>query len=225
MGNKGILEIIKLNQTFYENHNESFDKSRSYGYWEGFEKTLNYLPQNLDILDLGCGNARFLRFLLEKNKSILSYQGYDNSSDFIQKNQSNYPNYSFIEKDIILNIDQISETFNTVVAFGITHHIPDSKFRGEWFKKAASRVKQEGVLILSFWNFETQKSTEKFTPRFYKIEEQDYFLGWKNDFKKLRYCHFFTSEEITNIERIFNDFVLLNKFNLDKNTYLILKRK
>ena len=87
MTNKGIKEIISLNREFYEKHNESFDKSRSYGFWEGFEEIIEFLPKTPKILDLGCGNARFLKFLLEKNLLIFSYLGLDNSREFIQKNQ------------------------------------------------------------------------------------------------------------------------------------------
>lgn len=225
MVNEGIKEIIELNNKFYEAHNESFDKSRNFGYWEGFEEALKYLPQNPDILDLGCGNARFLRFLQEKNYQIKNYLGLDTSREFLEKNKINFPQYNFSQLDVIANPEAIKTKHPLIVAFGLTHHIPDSSFRSAWFQKISQLLTPEGILILSFWNFETSKSDQNFKTQSYQIEKNDYFLGWKEDFKFHRYCHFYDVDEIAEIPKINSELEILAKFQKDQNTYLILKAK
>jgi len=224
MNNKGIQEIISLNKDFYTKHNESFDKSRSFGFWDGFNDILEFVPQDLKILDLGCGNARFLKFLLEKNIEIKYYLGLDNSSEFILKNSQNYEKYQFKELDVISHIDQIDQKYSLVVAFGITHHIPDKEFRKNWFQKVEEKTEKGGFIVISFWNFDKDKNDKNFKPLKYKTQEGDYFLGWKEDYTSHRYCHFFESSEIIEVIQIFKDSTLLKKFDKDQNTYLILQK-
>jgi tRNA (uracil-5-)-methyltransferase TRM9 len=221
---EGIKEIIELNRNFYTEHNESFDKSRSYGFWEGFEEILKYLPSNLQVLDLGCGNARFLRFLLEKNQNIVEYLGLDNSEEFINKNSKNYEKYQFRLTDVITNLNKETKTYNLVVAFGITHHIPSRELRKKWFEKIATLVAKNGVLVISFWNFNKNNADQKFKPQFYITEPGDFFLGWKGDFGTHRYCHYFEESEVTETISQLKDFKLLSKFDKDFNTYLTLKK-
>lgn len=224
MLNKGLNEINQLNKEFYEKHNESFDKSRSYGFWTGFEEILKFIPENLKILDLGCGNGRFLKFLLEKNYNINSYLGIDNSKEFIGKNSENYPNHSFKVLDVISEVEKLSANYSLITAFGITHHLPSQDFRNQWFKYIGSLTSKGGFLILSFWNFDTNKATNIPDLKNYLLEKGDYFLGWKEDYSILRYCHYFDEAEINLIIENLNDFSLIKKFDQDQNTYLILQK-
>lgn len=224
MLNKGVEEINNLNREFYSKHNESFDKSRSYGFWKGFEEIINFLPENLKILDLGCGNARFLKFLLEKNIKFRSYLGLDNSVEFVQKNKETYEEYNFQVLDVIEQVEKIDDKYSLIVGFGITHHIPSLEFRKVWFQSLGNIVKNEGFLVLSFWNFDKTKADKNFNPKCYKVEEGDYFLGWKDDYSSHRYCHFFKEYEIKEIIKNLSDFTLIQQFELDQNTYLILQK-
>lgn len=224
MNNLGYKEINELNRKFYEKHNESFDKSRSYCFWEGFEEIIRFIPENAKVLDLGCGNARFLKFLLEKNIQIQSYLGLDNSNEFIKKNQEIYQSFDFKIQDVISELEDINSKFSLLVAFGLTHHIPGYEFRKVWFQALKNLIEVDGVLVLSFWNFDKNKSDSNYTPKNYEVEKGDYFLGWKDDFASHRFCHFFEEIEIKEIIKEFENFKLLSKFDKDMNTYIILKR-
>jgi tRNA (uracil-5-)-methyltransferase TRM9 len=224
MVNNGLKEITDLNKDFYSKHSESFDKSRSYGFWEGFEEVLKFLPQNLKILDLGCGNGRFLKFLLEENYKFNEYLGTDNSVEFIRKNQEKYSSFKFENLDVILDLDKINEKFSLIVAFGISHHIPSRGYRQEWFENISNLVTKGGFVVISFWDFDRNKNDKNFKTQIYKIEENDYFLGWKEDYSSHRYCHYFNEQEIDEIIHNFQEFKLLSKFQKDQNTYLILQK-
>jgi len=224
MLNQGIIEINQINKDFYSKHNESFDKSRKNNFWDGFGNVKKYLKEGQKILDLGCGNGRFLDFLIQ-NHAKFDYYGVDNSAEYINKNKQNYPNYKFSEIDVISNLKAINSKYDLVTVFGVTHHIPSSEYRKEWFQKLGETIDSSGILVLSFWQFNLNKADQNFKPNFYQIEKNDYFLGWKGDFSIHRYCHFFDIEEIIEIKKILSNFVVLEEFSLDDNKYLILKKE
>ena len=219
---KDILEINELNSKFYSLHTESFDRSREF-YWEGFDDTLELISENSKVLDLGCGNARFYKFL-EENELETNYLGVDNNPNFIEKNKENYPKAKFECLDVITSLNQIQETFEVVVIFGVTHHIPSKEYRKVWFEKISKLVEKDGFLIVSFWNFDKDKEDKSFQPEFYNKEEGDYFLGWKKDFSEHRYCHIYSEEEINEVKEIFKEFSVVRDFNKEDNRYLILQK-
>jgi 2-polyprenyl-3-methyl-5-hydroxy-6-metoxy-1,4-benzoquinol methylase len=223
MLNNGIKEINEINKEFYKAHNTSFANSRKDNYWEGFSKALNFIKTDSSILDLGCGNGRFYEFLKQKNLKN-EYLGIDNSIEFINQNKISFPEASFEVVDIINDISKISEEYDFVAVFGVTHHIPSKEFRKTWFESLGKTVSKNGYLFISFWNFDTSKADLNFKPEKYQIENGDYFLGWKSDFKNHRYCHLFTTEEILETATYLKNFEIISNFDLDSNKYLVLKR-
>ena len=64
-----INKINELNYKFYKINAQSFSNTRSKA-WQGWDKLLPLILQfkskSLKILDLGCGNGRFIKFLCDK---------------------------------------------------------------------------------------------------------------------------------------------------------------
>jgi len=223
MLNNGILEIIKLTNDFYFKHAESFDRSREF-YWKIFEDSLNYLKNGQKILDLGCGNARYFKFLKEKNLQI-DYLGLDSNQVFINENKVKYPDAKFEQLDLISSLKEISQKFDLITVFGVTHHLPSKSFREKWFQELTELSSNRGIIILSFWNFNQDKGDQNYIPKEYKIEKGDFFLGWKGDYSVHRFCHFYDEEEIQEVKKIFKDFNLLEDYCKEDNRYLIFQKK
>jgi len=222
MLNNGILEINKLNKDFYEKHAESFDRSRGF-YWEIFQDSLKYLKNGFKVLDLGCGNARYLKFLIENGFQI-KYNGIDSNEKFIKDNSFKFPEYKFEQIDILESINKLNEKYDFLVVFGVTHHLPSREFRKTWFKEISEMVNKNGICILSFWNFDKDKNNENIKLNYYIKERGDYFLGWKGDYSSHRFCHEYSEEEISEIKKIFSDFLLLEDYFKEDNRYLIFQK-
>src|SRR5690606_22973664 len=107
--------------------------------WKGWEQVAQELRDRdlgvsvpLRVLDLGCGNGRFLKYLTEEKFLVANYIGVDDSNlllseanDLVNKSKE----AGEIASGDILKIDlnskswgyQIRGTFNVVVSFGVMH--------------------------------------------------------------------------------------------------------
>lgn len=213
-----ILLINKTTTGFYSSVAKSFSETRQHE-WEGWRRSLPYVKEAKTLLDLGCGNRRYSKYLKENNINI---------------DIDNYDNFAWDEKveqvDIIeslLNDRLILDSYDVAVCFGVMHHIPTSELRDKLLKE----LTKSKIAIVSFWQFEKDKrifnkakETTKLAQEklgLQNLEENDYFLGWKDREDVFRFCHNFTDQEINTIK---NNFKTIEEFNADKyNKYLIIK--
>lgn len=224
MRNQGVTEINQINKNFYKKHAESFSNSRDMNFWKGFEICKSFIKPQDSVLDLGCGNARFLQYLKTQNVKFKSYLGVDSEENFISENKITHPEGNFHTQDILEyeNFQSISP-HDFVGIFGVTHHIPNKAYRLEWFKNLKTLVNTQGFLVISFWNFNVEKGIE-FNPKNYVKEKNDYFLGWKQDFSELRFCHYYDRYELKEIIELMSDFNLIEEYEADSNYYLVFKK-
>jgi tRNA (uracil-5-)-methyltransferase TRM9 len=231
-----INKIISLNNSFYNSIANEFSNSRQYPF-KGWTRINDIIKHKYDtmpftILDLGCGNGRYLESL---HKSALNpkYTGIDSNDTLLQIASERYcdNNAVFINENI-LNLTQASvqlDKYDIVCSYGVTHHIPSEQLRNDWLTKLTNLVKDRGLIILSFWNFDKSKALKNELQK--DLEENDYILGWDNKPDILRYCHYFTSQELDNIQRMMQKkgFKTLEKFEdeISKNkssTYVIFNK-
>jgi len=235
MNSKEITQILKLNELFYQSVSGDFSKTRQEP-WEGWGRVCETIVKtfNLDelnngqsnlkndgkntscikILDLGCGNGRFLKYIRSKIKSF-DYIGIDINNDLLLEAEkieilSDKQKRKFIKKDVILDIKKIKGKYNVVTIFGLTHHIPDKSFRKKWFENLPRLLSNPALLIITFWEFDKNPG--------------DYILGWGRQSKETRFCHKYSVKEIKEIEDIFKNsgLKLIEKYKSDnKNLYLI----
>lgn len=230
-----VKQIVKLNNQFYQSVSKDFSKSRQKP-WVGWGRAVNKIEEYFDfkknnskktlrILDVGCGNGRFFSYINDK-LSYISYTGLDINNDLLEDAKNNCASNKrasakYLKKDVIKDIDKIKGSYDVVVGFGITHHIPDKDFRIKWFdsiinltnKKPNKEKFEKSVVVLSFWDFGEKPG--------------DYLLSWDNKIDTPRYCHKYSDSEIKGIEKQFKDrdFQLLDKYTADsKNLYLIFGR-
>lgn len=233
--------ISQLNQQFYQETAEKFSQTRQTP-WQGWHiLTTDYLPKHakLSVLDIGCGNGRFGKFLHEQDL-LDNYLGVDFSSQLLKEVETELADHKktrFLNQDIasidLLQKDLLGEAFDLVVMFGLMHHLPGSENRLKLVREVMRLAK--GILVVSFWQF---ANFDRFQQKIIswdtmpeidqsELEAGDYLLDF-NGTPPYRYCHSFSDRELAGIKTDFKDH-LLGEFQADGkekyNRYLVLSAK
>ena len=203
-----------INRTFYRDHARAFSETRS-APWPGWSRIVPYLARvesdgsPPSILDIGCGNARLARFLSTELVGPLVYRGIDASASLLSEARSTHlPGVTrrFERRDLVedpLGAATASERYSCVAAFGILHHIPGRRRRGELLERLAERLRPRGMLVLTIWDFgadprfvQKELSVTEYNrraPRLLdpgQLELGDALLAWgKPEGDAVRYCH------------------------------------
>lgn len=215
----------------------SFSESRQ-APWKGWGKVLDQInilrKEHIKVLDLGSGNTRFYSYLKNNLKKDFEYLGVDQSNPLIKIAHEKYArnnNFSQQKVDVITDLDRINGLYDVVVAFGLTHHIPSSFLRKEWFKRVGSLVEKDGLLILTFWQIEKVQELNLTIIDKSKLDQGDMFLGWKKMKDAVRYVHLYSDLEINDVTTIINQNKITNidrfysdKSNKSSNLYLVFKK-
>lgn len=200
-----INNIIRVNKEFYDKIGPEFNKTRQSA-WKGWGRVAEIIKREFkdrpfSVLDVACGNGRFLSSI-----SASKYLGVDANEYLLDQAKNIFlENVSFKNLDVINELEKLfSETFDVVVAFGITHHIPSKELRKKWFSQLSKLVSKNGLLIFTIWNYQMDErfeTSEDFVPGL-KLEEGDYFIGWANNKNAKRYFHKYSKEELAEIDII-----------------------
>ena len=199
---------------------------------------MNLLPKDLlSVLDLGSGNGRFYLFLEKNLHKDFNYLGLDQSDSLMDIAIGKYgtkDNFKQKKFDVISEIEKVKSSYDVVIAFGLTHHIPSQVLRKKWFEAVGKLINKDGLLIMTFWNLskEGKKSQEWLKDGLRKmLEKGDSFKGWKDIKSELRYVHIYSEEEISKVIKIQkkNKLRLIDRFYSDEsknslNLYLIFKK-
>lgn len=225
---KELLDIVQKN---YERIASGFSETRQKRLWPELLGLFKKVKNEDSLLDVGCGNGRLLEAFLDKN---IEYLGVDPSQELIAEAQKRHPDCKFVLGDI-LNLGKIKEhSFDYVASIAVLHHLPSKELRINALKQLRNKIKPEGEIILTVWNFWSQKKYRKLIFKFFllkllkknKMDFGDILFDWKKDkdkFLSKRYYHAFTSGELRSI--INKAGLYIKKLYKDKyNYYLVLKK-
>ena len=257
MNKATVLKLNQLNIEFYTKVAHSFSATRQ-SPWPGWEKCWEKIEAELlnqqahtplRILDVGCGNGRFGKFVSEKlnGRSPLEYDGFDQDwqlleyakESFAELEYHNPIESSFSQIDLLERLHEdeyLSHTpFDVVACFGVFHHVPSAELRLKFVKKLAQSVDFGGLLLISLWQFDRNSTLVSRAINPAKIglspndlEENDYFLTWERDTSAIRYCHLVTKEEQDELIHA-SGLQLVDRYSADgksddHNEYLILQK-
>ena len=194
MDTKTCTILAKLNRAFYTKFAADFARTRR-GWPPSFELILPHLRPAANVLDLGCGNGRLLRFLLARGWRG-DYVGVDSSTELLviaaaaaQEAQAgrelaaNFRHADLLDPDWSAKLGHL--TPDVIVALAVLHHIPGAANRARFIADCAKLLSPGGTLIVSTWQFMT-------SPRLRKrvlpwdviglsdadVEPGDYLLSW-----------------------------------------------
>ena len=205
MNSAATERLLKLNHEFYNRFGESFSATRQ-RLQPGVRKILETIPNDVSVLDLGCGNGNFLRELsVRGHKAALL--GVDFSLPLLRDAES-APGVEFREVDLtkLLAVsDQllVEGGWDVITMFATLHHIPSTEIRLDILKTVRKLLKKDGKFILSNWQFlNSKKLTARIQPwdrvglADKDLDEGDYLLDWRSGGEGLRYAHQFSVEEL-----------------------------
>ncbi|MBI5944861.1 MAG: class I SAM-dependent methyltransferase [Chloroflexi bacterium] len=200
--------LLELNREFYNRFGDSFSATRQ-RLQPGVKKILETIPNDVSVLDLGCGNGHFLRELIRRGHKA-PLLGVDFSLPLLRDAES-APGVEFREADLS-QLSVISEqlsvigNWSLITAFATLHHIPSTEMRLDILRTVKKLLKPDGKFILSNWQF---LNSEKLKARIQPwgrvgindsdVDEGDYLLDWRSGGEGLRYAHHFTAEELSGL--------------------------
>jgi len=220
------LAINKLNQDFYQKISKHWNNNQNY-FWDGWwqldlaSRFANY--SSLKVLDIGCGNARFLDFLDNIfAKSWISYTGLDYCEywlDLANQKRLAYPRH-LVE---IMNLDLVLELLNNsldlklkgkfdlIAIFGLMHHLPSIDIRFKILEIAKNHLNKDGLIVWTSWRFldvprlnkkilSTKSEHWNFLSQIYTLSpdmlsQNDFILSWTKQQLAFRYSHYLDQQE------------------------------
>jgi len=201
MKEKYANEILEKSRRGYEDIAHDFSQTRKI-FWEELYFLKDYINDGNNVLDLGCGNGRFLELIGDKK---IKYSGIDSSESLIRQANETYEQLGeFIHGDA-LSLPYKNNSFDVVVSFGVLHHIPSKKLRKQFLSEARRVMKKDGLLILTVWNLWNERLTpiikkhaiQKLLGKS-KLDFKDVFLSFGKK-ESVRYLHAFTERELSKL--------------------------
>ena len=249
-------QLSRVTSEFYAQQTQSFSATRQMP-WQGWQQCLDAMPQLLvgekpSVLDVGCGNLRFARFLRDEAGIVpAKYFAVDNCKPLVESGNTDahVSELAFIELDVIKSLldNTLSSELTVlacdlVVAFGFLHHVPGVDKRLQLLRTLLEKAKPGGFVCVSFWQFmNSQKLAAKAQETTVQglralgidaseLEEHDYLIGWQDKANTWRYCHHFSQEELDELlGSLGSDVQVCAQFSADGkdndlNRYVILQR-
>lgn len=198
MNEATIERLLALNRTFYEATADEFNQTRGQP-WPGWHVVLPHLPPVVRVLDVGCGNGRFGRFLAQASASRVLYTGVDSNPRLLDHARHALADLDarLIECDILR--DPLPDgPFDLIGLFGVLHHVPGGGTRRALVARLAERLSPGGLLFFSAWrfyDFERFRRRVAPWPAEWSAEPGDYLLEWRRGERALRYCHHIDAAE------------------------------
>lgn len=223
-----VRTLNALTSDFYAREAASFSATRQ-APWQGWDRALSLISETdprfatrpLNVLDLGCGNLRFERFLSERVHAPLSVCAVDNCPPLVE-GASDRPSALPPAEDFSLSFHQIdlvdrllgrtlcdalpAGTSNLAVAFGIMHHLPRFDLRAQMLACLGRSLRPGGFAVVSFWRFlddprlaakaESTTAEGRIACDLPPFDPRDALLPWQHAESVYRFCHHCNDEEI-----------------------------
>lgn len=226
------LRLRALVDRFYRVHADSFSATRERP-WRGWERLLPWLRERLEggrrplrVLDAGCGNGRFGRFVVDAlGPGSIDYHGVDASPRLVELAVERLADLEPPPTLAILDLldglqtpgtgssDALPAEVDLVALMGVLHHVPGEETRADLLRRLGERLAPEGRLVATVWRPDASPSRvvawEDLSWEDLSWEDlsrddlprgpRDLLLSWRGDASIPRYCHVADDAEIVRL--------------------------
>lgn len=212
----------------YNNFAKTFSSSRKKLKWEEIDYFLSFLKwkENLNILDIWCGNWRLLSHIIEKEIEIKDFLWVDLSQWLLDEARIIHPKNKFKQLDM-LDLDKIEEKFDTIFFIASFHHLKNIEDRLMVLKKAFSLLENDWIIFLTNWSLFSELNKEKYNKSQISWSENKF---WSFDYnikiwEYSRYYHSFSTEELDYLfKEVWFEIIENREFDNKKNIVSIIKK-
>ncbi|MEC4272815.1 class I SAM-dependent methyltransferase [Adlercreutzia sp. R25] len=218
-----VRQLSALTTEFYAREAASFSVTRQ-APWHGWEKAWEVISEQrpslaaepLAVLDVGCGNLRFERFLATHTRGPVAVCALDNCTALAEDGTaplSERFTLEFQETDLVEHLLNNHGTplanpgtCDIAVAFGLMHHVPTFALRTRILQELISALRPGGFALVSFWQFlndprlaakaEAVTAAGRAEHNLPLFQENDFLLGWQEAERVYRFCHHTPDAEI-----------------------------
>jgi SAM-dependent methyltransferase len=202
MDDETAAALNALNVAFYRTHAAEFSGKRTRP-WRGWSLLLDTIPQRpLRVLDVGCGNGRFGRFVSD-HRPLARYTGLDASDPLLEIARRDPPRAGQVEwiaadfaasdPDDVLP----RASYDLIVLFGVLHGIAGGARRQRLVEACRERLDGDGLLVFTCWSFSrdarirSRLNGTTRTPRGVDpaaLDADDHLVPWGDEGSALRYA-------------------------------------
>ena len=173
---------------------EDFSRTR-YSYWEYVHKFILSLTPNSKMLDLGCGNGKYLSV-----RKDLDLYASDNCENLIEIVKRKYPTIKTFISDVT-NTKFETNKFDSVISIAVIHHLATTERRIEMLKEIIRILKVGAQCLVTAWA--TEQTNTKTLSKATKISDtNDWLISWedkKNNKISQRFYHLFEKGEFEDL--------------------------
>jgi tRNA (uracil-5-)-methyltransferase TRM9 len=210
-----VNRLIQLNDQFYQTFALQFSATRQ-RLQPGVHKILSDgirseptpIRENVNILELGCGNGELARTLAHRDLDV-RYTGLDFNAMLLEIARQSLPadwQANFYQANLALPEwarDLPHFPYDVILAFAVLHHLPGAELRRQVLEKVRELITPDGVFIHSEWQFlNSPRLRERIQPweqaglTADDVDPGDYLLDWREGGYGLRYAHHFSEAEL-----------------------------
>lgn len=176
----------------YDQFATTFSKSRHNHPWPELDSIIDDIKKQWyrNILDIGCGNGRFLEEGKNRWYTSEGYLGLDSSSGMIEEAKRLHPWYQFEVGDmrVIHHLPFTIHSFDSILFLASFHHLESREARLQVLQNTKNLLAKEGHIYLTNWNLWDQ-------PRYESVHRGDGDYDIKIGAYS-RYYHGFTLDEL-----------------------------
>lgn len=195
MDDQTARQLVELNRVFYEQFGAEFADSRRLPQ-PGWTRLVSLISgrERVSVLDVGCGDGRFGRFLVEQIQTSIDYLGVDFATSLLGLAAANQ-RFTFISRDLSVPGCLASlGSHDLIVCLSTLQHLPGRENRVRLMGDMADCLAADGTLVLANWQFvDSPRQRRKIRPwseaglRPEMVEAGDYLLTWERGGSGLRY--------------------------------------